>query len=296
MKSYLPSLCLICIVQFWSCASQSDSFQQETIPQQKKGRALPKTTPKIEDVAEEEPEELTTDEKIVQPGYSEEGNIVQSNKGKTSGEVNANSGGTTIQLEDKMEGTSIISYHNIIEKEVSKMPVQGQKVKLMIKNNHQYAMWYLMPVSGEKRMPSDGQFYANPEASPPFLVKQYGSENSKLIELIYHGKEAQSFRAFYIEAGSSLLFRNYDLGTYQEGEYVPFWAIKGLVVDDKINLEDWLPFSVVSSPNVVIHNTTESGAAKWIDMGAEAVFPKQKIHFIQASGIKKHQIPVGVIR
>ncbi|WMX13004.1 MULTISPECIES: hypothetical protein [unclassified Aureispira] len=297
MKSYIPSLCLICIVQLWSCASQSDSFKQETIPQQEnKGRALPKTTPKVEDAVEEEPEHLKTDETTEKPAYSEEESIVQSNKGKTSGEVNANSGGTTIQLEDKMEGTSIISYHNIIEKEVSKMPVQGQKVKLMIKNNHQYAMWYLMPVSGEKTMPSDGQFYANPEASPPFLVKQYGSANSKLIELIYHGKEAQSFRAFYIEAGSSLLFRNYDLGTYQEGEYVPFWAIKGLVVDDKINLEDWLPFSVVSSPNVVIHNTTESGAAKWIDMGAEAVFPKQKIHFVQASGIKKHQIPVGVIR
>jgi hypothetical protein len=174
--------------------------------------------------------------------------------------------------------------------------VQGQKVKLMIKNNHQQAMWYLMPVSGEKTMPENGQFYANPEAIPPFLVKQYGTLDSKLIDLIFHGKGGQSFRGFYIEAGSSLLFRNYDLGSYQEGEYVPFWAIKGLEVNNETSLEEWLPFSVASSPDVVIHNTTGNGTAKWIDASKNAVFSKSNVKFVQANGIKKYQIPVGVIR
>lgn len=289
MKAFIPYFCLIIMVQLWACASQSDPMGQEskvpksrTFPKGKSKDAKEDTNPRSVDdfVMEEDEKEINT---------AKNG----SKKGKASGGSDKI---TSTQTEDKIEALSVISYSNIMEAAVGEMPVEGQKVKLMIKNNHKQAMWYLMPVSGGKTMPSNGQFYVNSAAIPPFLAKQYGTPDSKLIELIYHGKAAQSFRAFYIQAGASLLFRNYDLGTYQEGEYVPFWAIKGLEVNNEISLEEWLPFSVASSPDVVIHNTTESGTAKWVDASKDAVFSNPKIKFVQANGIKKHQIPVGVIR
>jgi hypothetical protein len=288
MKAFIPYFCLIIIVQLWACASQSDSMTQENnVPKSKTfskgvpGDVNKETNPRsIDDLA-------TEDEK---KGIK---NKKDKSKDKALGSSKSSS---SIPSEDEIEVLSVISYSNIIEAAVADMPVQGQKVKLMIKNNHKQAMWYLMPVSGEKTMPTNGQFDVNPEANPPFLAKQYGTPESKLIELIYHGKGTQSFRAFYIEAGSSLLFRNYDLGSYKEGEYVPFWAIKNLEVNNETSLEKWLPFSVTSSPDVVIHNTTESGTAKWIDAGENAVFSSSKVKFVQANGIKKHQIPVGVIR
>lgn len=297
MKAFIPYFCLIITLQLGACATQSEPFSQEKSTT--KGLNNNKTpTEDVEETLEEDEPRSVEDEK-------NEGN--KKAKGKELGSENVitktkadalggSNSGTVVQTEDKIEALSVISYSNVIETASAELPVQGQKVKLMIKNNHQQAMWYLMPISGEKTMPSNGQFHVNTEALPPFLAKQYGTSASKLIELIYHGTAGQGFRAFYIEAGSSFLFRNYDLGTYQEGEYVPFWAIKGLDVNKETSLEEWLPFSVLSSPNVVIQNTTESGTTKWIDAGKGAVFSDPKIKFIQANGIKKYQIPVGVIR
>ena len=116
------------------------------------------------------------------------------------------------------------------------------------------------------------------------------------MELIYYGKDGQSFRAFYVESGASLLFRNYDLGRYKQGDYVPFWSAKSLDVNNEDELEGWLPFSVLSSPNIVLHNKTESGSAKWTNIGETVDFPSKTIEFIQAEGIKRYQIPVGVVR
>ena len=307
MKAFIPYFCLIIILQLWACASQSDPFsfpQEKGVSKGQKDKAVP--TEEVEDVEEvvEENEAPPSSDDL---GIKEDEEVNKKTKLKGTVKGNAttktsnnilggsNSSGS-VQAEDKIEALSIISYSNILAAASAELPVQGQKVKLMIKNNHQQAMWYLMPVSGEKTMPTNGQFYVNLEAIPPFLAKQYGTSDRKLIELIYHGKVGQSFRAFYIEAGSSLLFRNYDLGSYQEGEYVPFWAIKGLEVNNETSLEEWLPFSVASSPDIVIHNTTESGTAKWVDVSKNAVFSNQKIKFVQANGVKKYQIPVGIIR
>jgi hypothetical protein len=297
MKAFIPYFCLIIILQLYACASQSDPLfsQEKSSTKGLKDKETPTDDVKedLEEVLDEN-KPRSVDDVVVGAGEKEK-NKKTSTKGKENALGNSNGGGA-VHTEDKIEALSVISYSNVIEAASAELPVQGQKVKLMIKNNHDQAMWYLMPISGEKTMPNNGQFHLNTEAIPPFLAKKYGTSASKLIELIYHGKSGQGFRAFYIEAGSSFLFRNYDLGTYQEGEYVPFWAIKGLEVNNETSLEEWLPFSVLSSPDVVIQNTTESGTTKWIDAGKDAVFSNPKIKFIQANGIKKYQIPVGVIR
>lgn len=201
--------------------------------------------------------------------------------------------------EDAETGTSIISYENILdavkkESKADDVPVEGQKVKLMIQNNHPTAMWYLMPISGEKSMPNDGKFLVNPDAEIPFVAKRYEQGTGQLVELIYHGQDGQSFRAFYVEAGSTMLFRNYDLGSYAQGDVVPFWSAKELHINSEILVENWLPFSVKCSPNVVLHNNTESGQAKWVNLCAEAKFPTSKVQFVLANHIKRYQIPVGL--
>lgn len=267
----------LCVVQLNSCASQNDSTHNEVLP-------------RIENTKK----------------ANKSGEIKQKFKEINAPTVDDEKG---LSEEEAEMGMSVITYENVIEKlkdakeeespassRASDLPVQGQKVKLGIQNNHSFAMWYLMPAAGEKAMPDDGKFAVNPEADPPFVAKKFGQNGAHLVELIYHGKDGQSFRAFYVEAGSSLLFRNYDLGTYREGDYVPFWSARELDVNNTATLEEWLPFSVKSSPNIVMHNTTESGPAKWVDLGDEVDFPKDKVQFIQAGSIKRYQIPVGVVR
>jgi len=213
----------------------------------------------------------------------------------------------TLEEEEKEyqedEQLSIISYDNIETKgkgapniSSANVPIKGHKVKLMIQNNHPINMWYLMPASGEKTMPIDGQFKANLMAKPPFLAKKYGGNNQYLVEVIYHGEIGHSFRAFYVEAGKSILFRNYDLGNYKTGDQVSFWSSEHLHINNKKALRTWLPFSVVSSPNVVLHYTTESGPIAWENLCEQAKLPSDVVEFIQAKGIRRYSIKVGTVR
>lgn len=208
------------------------------------------------------------------------------------------------EIEVVEERLSIISYDNIqqsgskgsVDKNTANVPVKGHKVKLMIQNNHPVGMWYLMPASGEKTMPTDGQFKANLMAKPPFLVKKYGASDQHLIEVIYHGEIGHSFRAFYVEAGKSILFRNYDLGNYKTGDQVSFWSSEYLHINNKKSLKTWLPFSVISSPDVVLHYTTESGPIAWENLCENANLPSDVVEFIQAKGIRRYNIKVGTVR
>jgi hypothetical protein len=288
----------IIVLQLNSCASQDapaikkDKKVQVT-KNKSKGKTLSPSSPTEEDAREISDKELNLKEEkeqLMGESVITYFNIIEVNKDQRVSDDPTNTAGGVTKEEEKLSKQSPEEYSE------EDLPIQGQKVKLMIQNNHNIAMWYLMPASGEKEMPEDGKFRVNVDADPPFLGKKFEQAGGQLVELIYHGQEGQSFRAFYVEAGSSLLFRNYNLGTYREGDYVPFWSAKELDVNDNISLKKWLPFSVMSTDNIVMYNKTESGSAKWIDMAKNAKFSQEKINYIQAGGITRYQIPVGLIR
>ncbi|MCH2023142.1 MAG: hypothetical protein MK207_11755 [Saprospiraceae bacterium] len=198
---------------------------------------------------------------------------------------------------------SSISYSNVFEiindgesLDDGNTPVNRQKVKLMIHNNHSVPMWYLMPASGEKNMPDDGKFMADQSFDTHFLAKKYSLNNKHLIELTYIGSKGHCFKAFYIDSGASLLFRNYDLGTYRTGENVPFWSAEKLYLNDKYLLSEWLPYTVMSTPNVVIKNVNSNIKVSSKNLEYDKDLSNVKVLYIQAKDIIKYQIPVGSTR
>ncbi len=219
--------------------------------------------------------------------------------GKESGEEIIEDSNAEL-FEEKTKVMSVISYSVIQEtkdkEQINKeVPARGQKVKLLIQNNHNVDMWYLMPASGEKHLPENGKFESDPLIDLPFAANKITQNEKYLVEIIFSGVHGQSFRAFFVKANSSLLFRNYDLGFYKQGEFVPFWSVQSLFVNNNISLQKWLPFSVESSPGVVIQNSAD------VPLVSESLtdkleFNNEKMIFIQAKVVQQFKIPVGNIR
>ncbi len=180
--------------------------------------------------------------------------------------------------------------------DANKVPVEGQKVKLLIRNNHPVDMWYLMPAAGKTSLNADGVFQSDDMFDKPFLGKEYKQGAGRLVELLFFGRELGSFRAFRVKANSSLLFRNYDLGNYKQGASVAFWSAERLLLNEKHKLQEWLPFDVTSTPDVTLHNTTESGVLEWNNLSENAAFKSETVKYIKAEGVKKYQIPVGIAK
>lgn len=193
----------------------------------------------------------------------------------------------------KIKGNSKISFYQsdqtTIELDAAKVPVKGFRVKLFIKNNHNVDMWYLMPGSGSNSMPSTGLFETS-EQMQSLMAFVYSDASKELIEVEFKGVEGHSFRAFFVPAGGSILFRNYDVGVYKRGETVPFWAVRGLNMNHTIPIQEWVQQNLKSSNGVQVQQLETQ--PQLLELSVQAPHEKTKLQCIQASIHRKHKIPV----
>lgn len=171
------------------------------------------------------------------------------------------------------------------------------RVRLKIQNKNEHPMWYLMPYKGNNSLQANGYFEANPNLSPETEVlegRRYIGEadSSQLIEILYTGKAGHHFRAFYIPAQSAFTLSNYVIDCWQDADKVELWAVKKLLVNNQKSVAEWLPFSVLSSPNVVIRCDKNAGCS-WEEIKrGNAIQPgaTKNIQFIQADKINKYTV------
>ena len=193
----------------------------------------------------------------------------------------------------KIKGNSKISFfqsnQTTIDLDAEKAPVKGFRVKLFIKNNHNVDMWYLMPGSGGKNMPSTGLFETAKQMQD-LMAFVYTDASKELIEVEFKGKEGHSFRAFFVPAGGSILFRNYDVGVYKRGETVPFWAVRALHMNHTIPIQQWVLQNLKSSNGVQIQQPDTQ--PQLLELSVQSAYEKTTLQCIQASIHRKHKIPV----
>jgi hypothetical protein len=175
-------------------------------------------------------------------------------------------------------------------------PAKLFRVRLQIQNNNPHPMWYLMPYNGAVKLPENGLFEAEPTLvsgnkminSRKYIGKDPGTE---LIELLFTGVEKQHFRAFLLPAGGSLLLSNYNIDCWQDAETVEFWAVKELKANNKTDLQDCLPFSVLSSPKIIIQCHKENGCSpEDLEIENKAEVPVENIQFIKADKVSKYLV------
>lgn len=175
------------------------------------------------------------------------------------------------------------------EQPESKVPVKGVRVKLLIQNNHNIDMWYLMPAAHQQALPSTGLFVAT-KSEQIFSAYRYEASNKSLIELEFKGVE-HSFRAICVPAGGSVLMRNYAIGNYKKGGTVPFWVVKKLLINQKVPLKKWLHSNLISTDGVQIKQL--SVPSKPYDLILSSEYQAAEIGTVQASIHQKFNISVG---
>jgi len=282
MRSFITLIISLCLLT--ACSQQKHSkkmpSQDDKITATDEEETLEDDSEEVTDELKEEEPPVPTNNDIT-PSPSEENKINEQSLSQITIKSITSKGEIKSKKKENQKGGQV--------------PIEGQKVKLLIKNNHSIDMWYIMPASGESTLHAKGIFHPMEQIDQeqPLLAKKYSQSNKNLVELIFLGKHTQSFRAFRVKANSSLLFRNYDMGDYPAGTLVPFWSAQNLLVNNKEKLVGWLPFEVCSTPNVVMHRTTEGGPIAWQNLCEKQKFPNQKIEYIKATGVNKYQIPVG---
>jgi hypothetical protein len=190
----------------------------------------------------------------------------------------------------------------VTKKEANKSeapPAQVFRVRFKIKNNNPKAVWYVMPYHGEISLSENGRFEAEPigNKQPLAAVKYKGVKAlTELIELRFTGKEGQHFRAFYVPANSSFTLANYVIDCWQETDKIELWAVKEMYVNNQRFLQDCLPFSALSSPDVVVRCSSDAGCP-WEDLDLDNALQNATneldIVFIQAQNVKKYKVQLS---
>jgi hypothetical protein len=175
-------------------------------------------------------------------------------------------------------------------------PAQKFRVRLLIQNKNPHPMWYLMPYKGSNRLPKNGLFNADPtliEGKKMLSMRHYQGQvpETFLREILFTGLENQHFRAFYLPAGATLSLRNYSIDCWQESETVEFWAVKELKANNNTELQNAMPYNMLSSMNVEINCPSDQNCS------TEAVAPNDNIaasteplRFVKANKVSKYLV------
>lgn len=178
-------------------------------------------------------------------------------------------------------------------------PAQVFRVRFKIKNNNNQAVWYIMPYQGAVSLPENGRFErAEMTDNLALEVGQYNGlkAGTQLLELRFTGKDQQHFRAFYIPAKSSFTLSNYTIDCWQGSEKVELWAVKEMHVNNERFLQDCLPFSPLSSTDVVVRCSKDKGCpwelVEW-DNALQNASAEMDLDFIQAQKVKKYSVQLS---
>ncbi len=177
-------------------------------------------------------------------------------------------------------------------------PAQLFRVRFKIQNNNPQPVWYLMPYHGAVTLAPQGRFKATKlsNSSPLKIGKYEGQDSSSLVELRFTGKGAEHFRAFYIPAKSSFTLSNYTIDCWKDSDKIELWAVQELWVNGQKLLQDYLPFSLLSSPNVVVRCDRNQGC-NWEELSWGPALQDANdaldLDFIQAQKVKKYTVQLS---
>lgn len=202
-----------------------------------------------------------------------------------------------------------------IEKDDSGVPVKiirldaGQPIagiasnltRLTLTNNYDTPRWFVFPLIVGDTLPGDGLFHVERD-TPHIEARKYPEKKSKLrvVDVSFYGKDApdNSFLAFYLPPQSTVAMENYRFLMREETRTQAFevWEVEHLRTGKKTPFDQWTSLDLMSSGNVRLLQKAvgpgfylESRDLNWDDKNDrfQRIIPKEKVAYIEASGIRK---------
>jgi hypothetical protein len=168
-------------------------------------------------------------------------------------------------------------------------------VDLTLTNNHDFPVWFVLS-HGNRLLPYDGTFAGRGKHSKiPFKADEYNEGKGSAI-CVYSFTD-DYFNAFLLPPRGRLHFAGFVITDFHPLRFVDVWEVKSLKVNGKTNLEEWLPYPVMSSKTVEIAGSLESGRQQvlgvWSKKDPKAKpYPDEKPETLKADPIRRQVIPL----
>jgi hypothetical protein len=127
-------------------------------------------------------------------------------------------------------------------------PGKIYSVRLVLKNNFEKPIWFLMPYWADSKLPRQGVFVNKRWSQQPFEGRLFKGDAGSIVEVRLTDDEG--FRAFNLPARGQLELDGYCLDATHSTDSIVVLQATSLLVNKKIPLENWLPYRTLSSPKV----------------------------------------------
>jgi uncharacterized protein (TIGR03067 family) len=182
-----------------------------------------------------------------------------------------------------------------IEKQDGKPPVRSYHVGLVLRNDREEPVWFVLPYYGDEPLRADGKFrntggFDRPLEADDYDGDRYGGRG-KAVKVTFLG---DGFHAFRLPPAGSLRLADYPIECWSDIRRVEVWEVSELRVNGRTPLEDWLPYKTLSDGRTLIPFWARAGGLDWDRARSRprTDYPKEKVDFVSARVLKKWDLPL----
>jgi hypothetical protein len=182
-----------------------------------------------------------------------------------------------------------------------KPPLRFYIADIKISNSQEKPCWVIFPGYAEDSLIKDGIFEADKQWKIEYLIgkgftgKMKNGSSGKMAEVIFLGKYKESFHAFLVPGKSSLNIENYSIEADTDPDSIEVATAKALMVNDSIELEQFLPYRIISDKNLTVdlNKNSEWDNLSWDKetLSYRKDLPQNNVRFIHAREIKIFRKP-----
>lgn len=168
-------------------------------------------------------------------------------------------------------------------------------VRLRFMNQYNEPVWFVLPYWGDQPLNENGVFANKDWGSQPFGGKQFKGEGGNVVQVNKFG--SNKFVAFRLPANGKIELDGYEIicSRGKEIDQIVVMVARGMVVNRKTALEDWLPYGTNSDANVKITGKTLRQDWKNLDWDviknkSRTDYPSEKVDEVKAEGVTRWNV------
>jgi hypothetical protein len=170
----------------------------------------------------------------------------------------------------------------------------GCTASISFTNTHARPIWFIMPSFANERFRETGIFNANTNWSNTSRLgaDSYDQGHGQVVLVNLYTEDG--FRAVLLPARGYVSFAKLVFESREPCRAVDLWEADALLVNGTTPLQDWLPYQVVSSQEVCLSESLNSGLKVLgyeYEVGLKR-YPTEQIRFLEAHSVARYVVPL----
>lgn len=162
-------------------------------------------------------------------------------------------------------------------------PYRNYYFEITITNPNDQPTWFVLPYNGEVPLNDDEIFSTISNKVIPFKSDRLDGGAGKATRIFFKGKD--KFYAFCIVGKGTLRLKSFSVMSQRRFKEFEVWEAKGIYVNSKTPLKDWLPYNVVCEKDVTIPANPDEFKTISLDLNRKGTrqrtdYPKEPVNHV----------------